>query len=71
MDPELTLEKAKTGIHQKEAVDKQQNFLNDKPEGAILSHLENIRCNITVTVYQQYNNSDEYRIQHYSIYTTA
>jgi len=43
MDPELTLEKAKTRIHQKEAVGKQKGFLNDKPEVAISSDLENIR----------------------------
>ena len=43
MDPDLTLEKAKTRIRQKEAVGKQQEFLNDKPEGAISSDLENVR----------------------------
>jgi len=42
MDPELTLEKAKTRTHQKEAVDKQQEFLNDVPEGAISSELQSI-----------------------------
>jgi len=43
MDPELTLEKAKTRIRQKEAVGKQQEFLIDKSEGVISSDLENVR----------------------------
>ena len=42
MYPELTLEKAITRIRQKEAVGKQHDFLNDKPEGMISSDLENI-----------------------------
>ena len=43
MDPDLTLEKAKIRIRQKEAIGRQQDLLNDRPEGVISSDLENIR----------------------------